>query len=272
MTEWFPCNTGVRQGDNLSPTLFALFINDLAIQIKSLRKGIQIQHGSDTDYRHITDISLLLYADDIALIAGTESDMQTILDLVTEWCNNWNLQVNINKSKVMHFRKRKMKQSPVTFQLGNNALDYVPSYKYLGVIFDENRDFKTNTENLAKSGGRALGSIISKIHHLKDIGFDTYEILFHNCVTPIIDYCSGVWGHQISHKIDMVQDRAIRYFLGVHRMTPLLAVRGECGWTTSSVRHKTNMVRLWNRLLAMDDDRITKKVFLWDRSLCGERS
>lgn len=137
---------------NLSPILFALFINDLVIQIKSLRKGIQIQHGSDTDHRHVTDISLLLYADDIALIAGTESDMQAILDLLTEWCNNWNLQININKSKVMHFRKRKMKQSPFIFQLENNALDYVPSYKYLGVIFDENKDFKTNTENLAVRG------------------------------------------------------------------------------------------------------------------------
>lgn len=122
MTEWFPCNSGVRQGDNLSHTLFALFSNDLAIQIKSLRKGIQVQHGNDTDHKHVTDISLLLYADDIALIAGTESDMQAILDLVTEWWNNWNLQININKSKVMHFRKHKMKQSLVISQLYLNLL------------------------------------------------------------------------------------------------------------------------------------------------------
>lgn len=29
-TNWFLCSNGVRQGDNLSPTLFSLFINDLA--------------------------------------------------------------------------------------------------------------------------------------------------------------------------------------------------------------------------------------------------
>ena len=32
----------VKQGDNLSPTLFNLFINNLAIQIKALRCSIKI--------------------------------------------------------------------------------------------------------------------------------------------------------------------------------------------------------------------------------------
>lgn len=34
-TDWFPTPLGVKQGDNLSPTLFAVFINDLACTIKS---------------------------------------------------------------------------------------------------------------------------------------------------------------------------------------------------------------------------------------------
>ena len=34
LSQWFKVNIGVRQGDNLSPTLFSLFINDLAIEIK----------------------------------------------------------------------------------------------------------------------------------------------------------------------------------------------------------------------------------------------
>ena len=39
---WFLTNSGVRQGDSLSPTLFALFINGLAEEIKRLNKGIMI--------------------------------------------------------------------------------------------------------------------------------------------------------------------------------------------------------------------------------------
>jgi hypothetical protein len=165
-TDWFGCTSGVKQGDNLSPTLFALFINDLAIQLKDLNNGIEI--GS---YK----LNVLLYADDIALIAQNEAEMDVLLDTVSKWCTKWRLCINPTKSKVIHFRKKQRKRSDHIFKIGENCLEYSPSYKYLGVLFDEFSTFKNNSENLAKSGGRALGAIISKIHTNKSIGFKTFE-------------------------------------------------------------------------------------------------
>ena len=63
----------MRQGDNLSLTLFALFINDLAKEVKIFNKGIQIEN---------TTKSLLLYADDIAIISDCAEHMQDIVDTV----------------------------------------------------------------------------------------------------------------------------------------------------------------------------------------------
>ena len=65
-TDWFPVDLGVKQGCLLSPLLFAIFINDLADQIKQL--GLGLPYGDDT-------LSILLYADDIVLLADTEQDM-----------------------------------------------------------------------------------------------------------------------------------------------------------------------------------------------------
>lgn len=55
-TEWFPTPLGVKQGDSLSPTLFSIFINDLAREIKQLEIGIICE---------VVKVSILLYADDI---------------------------------------------------------------------------------------------------------------------------------------------------------------------------------------------------------------
>ena len=41
--------------------------------------------------------------------------------------------------------------------------------------------------------------------------------LFYYCVTPVIDYYSGVWDFDNFSCVDNVQNRALRYFLGSHR-------------------------------------------------------
>ena len=75
LTDWFHTSSGVRQGDTLSPTLFNVFINDLAEYIKKLNLGIKI---GDINW------SILLYVDDIAVRAENEKDLQTMLNYVDQ--------------------------------------------------------------------------------------------------------------------------------------------------------------------------------------------
>ena len=56
----------------------------------------------------------------------------------------------------------------------------------------------------------------------------------------------------------------MRYFLGVHGFTPVPALNGEMGWLPSRFRRYLNTIRLWNRLIKMDNNCLTKTIFLWD--------
>ena len=132
------------------------------------------------------------------------------------------------------------------------------TYKYLGVIFHEKSEFSQTADALATGGGRALGGLISKLYGFKEFGFKTFEIFYYSCVVPVTDYGSSVWGYKSYAQLDYIQNRAIRYFLGVRRFTPILAIIGDSGWLPSQYRRWLNILRFLNRLLLMDDSRLTK--------------
>ena len=101
ITEYFDVLHGVKQGDNLSSssTLFNLFINNLASQIKELNCGIQIG---------IEQVSILLYADDIVILSYSEKGLQSMLTYLNKWCMQWCLDINALRSNIIHFRPKKV--------------------------------------------------------------------------------------------------------------------------------------------------------------------
>ena len=78
---YFLCLNGVRQGENLSPILFSIFLNDLSHFLRTQQvNGITINENSHEISVYLK-ILLLLYADDTVLFSSTETDLQHTLVL-----------------------------------------------------------------------------------------------------------------------------------------------------------------------------------------------
>ena len=127
------------------------------------------------------------------------------------------MKISVKKSQVVHYRKNNTPATPFNFHIGSSSIKIVRAYKYLGVYLDEFIDFKLAVETLPKSASRALGSILNKYYKLGGLGYYTYTKMFMSGVAPILDYSSAVWGYPEIPKIDTVQYRAMRIFLGVHK-------------------------------------------------------
>ena len=142
------------------------------------------------------------------------------------------------------------------------------SYKYLGIILDDNLKFDLCIKALADSAGRALGATINKFKLLKNVGYETFTKLFRCGVTSVMEYGSSIWGFKKAPEIDMIQNRAMRYFLGVHKYTPIAGMLGDMGWYQQSIGRKLCILRLWNRIIQMEEDSLTKVLFNADYDVC----
>jgi hypothetical protein len=97
-SEFFEYAVGLRQGDIISPVLFSLFIDDIELFL---------QHDINCGWE-LNDIILilLLFADDMAILGNSPEEINNSLVLLHNNCTKWSLEVNVDKTKVMFFRKR----------------------------------------------------------------------------------------------------------------------------------------------------------------------
>jgi hypothetical protein len=86
----FETKVGVRQGDTLSPLLSNIFINGIVQKVKEDGDG-----GELGDLR----IPVLLFADDMVLMADGEEELERMVRKVKEYCEEWRLEVNVNQTK-----------------------------------------------------------------------------------------------------------------------------------------------------------------------------
>ena len=102
ITDWIDTNNRFRQGDTLSPTLFAIYINDLVTELNTLKLGIDINKNN---------ICCLLYADDLVIFVETEHNLQFLLNALFMWCSKWKMKINKSKSKIIHYRRKGLGRS-----------------------------------------------------------------------------------------------------------------------------------------------------------------
>ncbi len=109
----FEVQSGVRQGDNMSPTLSNYAI-DFVLE-RGFRSSQGVQVG---EILYLTDLT---YADDIALLGDSPAAVQGALDNIDRFSHEVGLRINASKAKAMT-----TKPSPgatPTIHLGDGPLE-----------------------------------------------------------------------------------------------------------------------------------------------------
>ena len=83
---------------------------------------------------------ILLYADDTILMSESNEDLQLMLNEFCDYCKQWKLKVNVQKTKVMVFSKGRLSKN-LKFYIEDYEIEIVNEYKYLGIIFSKSGSF-----------------------------------------------------------------------------------------------------------------------------------
>ena len=234
----FPSKVGLKQGCNLSPILFNLFINDLIDKLSV----------TDVDAPKLCQIqvSCLLYADDLVLVSKSQSGLQNALDTLEKFTLDWHLKINKTKTKCLTFQRGRKPRITPDWHFGASKLENCPSYCYLGTVFSESGSLNAAADTLKDKARSAMFSLLKQVYKNKSCNLDIMIDLFDKMVVPIAAYNSEVWGvycipnnanfaswfefdNITKSPIEKLHIQFIKMMLGVNKRTSNWATMSEVG-------------------------------------------
>ena len=157
----FECSLGVRQGEYLSPFLFAVYLNDLEDEF-SLKGNDGIDIG-------MLKIFMLLFADDIIIFARSAEELQNNLGHLHKYITRYRLIVNTSKTKVMVFRRGGILPRNTKLYDNNFELAIVNTFSYLGIVCSTSGSFSKCQKTLSGQATKAIFQLNSYLYHLTNI-------------------------------------------------------------------------------------------------------
>ena len=152
-SSYSPCTQGVPQGSVLGPLLFTIYVRNVG---ECLPQDVEHQE----------------FADDF-LIEVCGKTCQTVaarlgvsLEALNTWMEKRGLLLNQRKTCIMFVRPRGDNTDPPHVQIQGTTLTTVKSYKYLGLVVDDELSWKPHLCHVKKTVRQFIGSLWRARHSL----------------------------------------------------------------------------------------------------------
>ena len=150
----FSVACGIRQGSVLSPHLFAVYVDDIVTRINESEYGCTLEGKR---------VGIIMYADDILLLAPSVESLQRLLCIVESELVDLDMSLNSKKSFCIRFGNRYQTVCSNLISLRGDEILWTASCRYLGVYLSAYRNFKCDFSSAKKAFYRSVNAIYGKV-------------------------------------------------------------------------------------------------------------
>ena len=245
---------GLKQGCCLSSLLFNLFVNKLPSIFDPSCDPVSVLNER---------FSCLLWADDLLILSRSSTGLQNAINKTKSFYDSLGLEINERKSKVMIFNGRGLKLDKLPehkFYMGNNPVEVVDTYQYLGINLKPSGSMQFATSELFDKASRAWFAISNVLYKYKRMSVSRAFQLFDSLIRPVALFSCEFWLPTILPKkcleskealikfwetlqAETLNQKLCRMLLSVHKRCSRLAAIGELGrypLVISSIKHCLN--------------------------------
>lgn len=281
-SEPFPVTNGVKQGCVLAPTLFSMvFSAMLQDAFKDSHSGISIKYRCDGKLFNIrrmqavtkvkeTIIRDLLFADDCALNAPRETEMQHQMDRFSTGCDNFGLTISTKKTEVMYQPAPGDAYHEPCITVKGQKLHAVEQFTYLGSTLSSTANIDIEVNNRISKASSAFGRLRNNVWERRGITLKTKLKVYSAVVLTTLLYGCETWTPYKKHEkqLNGFHLRCLRNLLNIRWQDriPDTEVLEQAELQTITTIIRKAQLRWAGHVSRMPDSRIPKQLFYGELS------
>ena len=277
LSDPFPVTNGVKQGCVLAPTLFSIMFSamltdafrdsDLGVDVKYRIDGKlfnlrRLQAKTKVKSHTIRD---LLFADDCALNASSETELQNSIDRFSEACSNFGLTINTEKTEIMYQPAPGKIYIEPLIKINGEKINVVNRFTYLGSTLSQSVNIDDEVDARISKASSTFGRLYSNVWHRSGISLQTKLKVYRAVVLPVLLYASETWTVYRRHakKLNHFHTICLRKVLNIRWQDkiPDTTILDRAGIPSIDTILMQAQIRWAGHLVRMPDHRLPKILF-----------
>ena len=206
-------------------------------------------------------LCVLLFADDILLLANSAQELDQLLGVVQDYCRRWRLELSQTKTKKLVFG-RYDDDGGVDDVAAGAGVSETDVYKYLGLLFQREMSWEKAKARMFRNAQKASIWSWNLLMRTGNPSVKGLTGIYTGLVRPYLEYGAEVWGDFAWEEAEVLQRMIGRRILRLNKTVANEVVMGELGWLPLKARRMMLRLFFWLKILGMKDSRWVKRVYL----------